>query len=94
MAVRKNTGEARQIERPPRMKPMQRTAPPFRADHVGSLLRTAPLKDARAKLVGGAITPAQLKEIEDREIVRALDVLYAERRLARHEDGRYVLKSS
>ena len=26
-----------------------RTTPPFRADHVGSLLRTAPLKEARAK---------------------------------------------
>jgi len=26
-----------------------RNSPPFRADHVGSLLRTAPLKEARAK---------------------------------------------
>jgi 5-methyltetrahydropteroyltriglutamate--homocysteine methyltransferase len=51
---------------------MQRSTPPFRADHVGSLLRTAPLKDARAKLVGGAITPAQLKEIEDREIEKVI----------------------
>ena len=40
---------------------MQRTTPPFRADHVGSLLRTAPLKDARAKRAQGAITPAQLQ---------------------------------
>src|SRR5262245_849120 len=30
-------------------KDMQRTKPPFRADHVGSLLRTAPLKEARAR---------------------------------------------
>src|SRR6202521_1290809 len=51
---------------------MQRSTPPFRADHVGSLLRTAPLKDARVKRVGGAITPAQLKEIEDREIEKAI----------------------
>ena len=29
----------------------QRTTPPFRADHVGSLLRPAPLKEARAKFV-------------------------------------------
>ena len=29
------------------VKIMQRTTPPFRADHVGSLLRTAPLKEAR-----------------------------------------------
>ena len=28
---------------------MQRTKPPFRADEVGSLLRTTPLKEARAK---------------------------------------------
>jgi len=46
----------------------QRTTPPFRADHVGSLLRTAPLKDARSKRAQGVITAAQLKEIEDREI--------------------------
>ena len=27
----------------------QRTKPPFRADHVGSILRTAPVKQARAQ---------------------------------------------
>src|SRR5476651_512937 len=42
--------------------------PPFRADHVGSLLRTAPLKIARAQKERGEITAAQLKAIEDREI--------------------------
>ena len=47
---------------------MKRTKPPFRADHVGSILRSAPIKDARAKREAGAITAAQLKEIEDREI--------------------------
>ena len=47
---------------------MQRTKPPFRADHVGSLLRSAALKDARAKRERGEITPEQLKAIEDREI--------------------------
>jgi len=47
---------------------MQRTAPPFRADHVGSLLRPAALKEARAKFAQGAITTAELKAIEDREI--------------------------
>ncbi|AXK82086.1 5-methyltetrahydropteroyltriglutamate--homocysteine S-methyltransferase [Pseudolabrys taiwanensis] len=45
-----------------------RTTPPFRADHVGSLLRPAPLKEARAKFAQGAIDAAALKEIEDREI--------------------------
>ena len=47
---------------------MQRTKPPFRADHVGSLLRTAALKEARAKHASGAITDAGLAAVEDREI--------------------------
>jgi len=48
----------------------QRTAPPFRADHVGSLLRTAPLKDARTKFASGQIDAAALRSVEDREIER------------------------
>jgi 5-methyltetrahydropteroyltriglutamate--homocysteine methyltransferase len=51
---------------------MQRTTPPFRADHVGSLLRPAALKEARAKREKGEIADAQLKEVEDREIERAI----------------------
>jgi 5-methyltetrahydropteroyltriglutamate--homocysteine methyltransferase len=51
---------------------MQRTKPPFRADHVGSILRTAPVKDARAKREKGAINAAQLKEVEDREIEKII----------------------
>ena len=47
---------------------MNRTIPPYRADHVGSFLRPAALKDARAKREKGEITAAQLKEVEDREI--------------------------
>ena len=50
----------------------QRTAPPFRADHVGSLLRPAPLKEARSKRAQGAITAAQLKKIEDCEIEKII----------------------
>ncbi|HEY0275151.1 MAG TPA: 5-methyltetrahydropteroyltriglutamate--homocysteine S-methyltransferase [Paenirhodobacter sp.] len=42
--------------------PYQR--PPFRADHVGSLLRPTAIHDARAK----GLTGAALTEIEDREI--------------------------
>jgi len=45
-----------------------RTRPPFRADHVGSLLRTAPLKEARAKRERGEISADALKAVEDREI--------------------------
>jgi 5-methyltetrahydropteroyltriglutamate--homocysteine methyltransferase len=44
---------------------MMGNTPPFRADHVGSLLRPQYLKDARARRASGAITPQQLKEIED-----------------------------
>jgi 5-methyltetrahydropteroyltriglutamate--homocysteine methyltransferase len=47
---------------------MPRTKPPFRADHVGSLLRPAALKQARAKREQGQITAEELKTIEDREI--------------------------
>src|SRR6187401_1987898 len=45
-----------------------RSSPPFRADHVGSLLRTAPLKEARAKRAKGEISADALKTVEDREI--------------------------
>lgn len=51
---------------------MQRTKPPFRADHVGSLLRPAALHEARAKCAGGEIGAAELKAIEDREIERVI----------------------
>jgi 5-methyltetrahydropteroyltriglutamate--homocysteine methyltransferase len=47
---------------------MQHTKPPFRADHVGSILRSGAIKAARARREAGAITAAQLKETEDREI--------------------------
>jgi len=46
----------------------QRTTPPFRADHVGSLLRTAPLKEARAMREKDKISADELKAVEDREI--------------------------
>src|SRR3954463_6549513 len=51
---------------------MQRTKAPFRADHVGSFLRPAALKEARAKREQGAITAAELKAVEDREIEKII----------------------
>jgi 5-methyltetrahydropteroyltriglutamate--homocysteine methyltransferase len=48
------------------------TRPPFRADHVGSLLRPAALKEARAKRERGEIGADELKAIEDREIERVI----------------------
>jgi len=47
---------------------MKRTQPPFRADHVGSLLRPAALKAARERFAKGEIDAAALKAVEDREI--------------------------
>ena len=47
---------------------MQRSIPPFRADHVGSILRTAAIKEARLQKAAGKIDAAQLKAIEDAEI--------------------------
>jgi 5-methyltetrahydropteroyltriglutamate--homocysteine methyltransferase len=51
---------------------MQRTKPPFRADHVGSLLRPAALKEARVKRDRLQIGADQLREIEDREIEKVI----------------------
>src|SRR6201991_4685228 len=50
----------------------QRTKPPFRADHVGSLLRPAALKEARERRAKGEIGAAALKAVEDREIERVI----------------------
>jgi 5-methyltetrahydropteroyltriglutamate--homocysteine methyltransferase len=47
---------------------MQRTKPPFRADHVGSFLRTAPIKEARARREKNQISADELKAVEDAEI--------------------------
>jgi 5-methyltetrahydropteroyltriglutamate--homocysteine methyltransferase len=46
--------------------------PPFRADHVGSLLRPAALKDARARRERGEIDAEELEQIEDREIAKVI----------------------
>jgi methionine synthase II (cobalamin-independent) len=45
---------------------------PYRADEVGSLLRTPPLKAARAKREEGTITPAELDAVEDEEIAKVI----------------------
>jgi 5-methyltetrahydropteroyltriglutamate--homocysteine methyltransferase len=50
---------------------MQRTNPPFRADHVGSLLRSPILLVARQQRERGEISAAALTLVEDHEI-RAL----------------------
>lgn len=47
---------------------MERTTPPFRADHVGSLLRPAALRKARTKFAADEISRADLTRIENEAI--------------------------
>ena len=49
-----------------------RTTPPFRADHVGSLLRPPEVSDARARHEAREITAAELREIEDEAVAAAV----------------------
>lgn len=51
---------------------MERTEPPFRADHVGSLIRPRSLIDARRDFMAGKVGEETLGELEDlaiREVV-------------------------
>jgi 5-methyltetrahydropteroyltriglutamate--homocysteine methyltransferase len=49
-----------------------RTTPPFRADHVGSLLRPSKLLTARADHAAGRTTAEQLKAAEDEAIAEVV----------------------
>src|SRR5688572_29506236 len=49
-----------------------RTVPPFRADHVGSLLRPPELLRAREDRAQGRITPSELRAVEDEAIRRVV----------------------
>ena len=51
---------------------MTTSGPPFRAEHVGSLLRPDALKAARQAFAEGRLDADGLKQVEDREIVRAI----------------------
>ncbi|GAA1131187.1 5-methyltetrahydropteroyltriglutamate--homocysteine S-methyltransferase [Nocardioides aquiterrae] len=53
---------------------MLRDTPPFRADHVGSLLRPRHLLQAREDHAAGAITAERLREIEDEAILEVIDL--------------------
>ena len=50
----------------------QRTSPPFRADHVGSLLRPKRLLQARDDHAAGKIDAAELRAVEDEAILEAV----------------------
>jgi 5-methyltetrahydropteroyltriglutamate--homocysteine methyltransferase len=51
----------------------KRTRPPYRADHVGSLLRPSTLKQARERRAKGEIDAAALAAVEDAEIERVIE---------------------
>ncbi len=46
--------------------------PPFRADHVGSLLRPREIQEARAGVAAGTVDARELAAIEDRAIANAI----------------------
>lgn len=50
----------------------QRNTPPFRADHVGSLLRPRRLLDARKQCQEGAMGAEELRRVEDQCIAEAV----------------------
>ena len=57
---------------------MPRLNPPFRADHVGSLLRPQALKEARARFQRNEITKEQLRAVEDgaiRDVVKKQEAI-------------------
>ena len=47
---------------------MERTSPPFRADHVGSLLRPSWLIEARKSFLAGKLSHDELRKQEDRGV--------------------------
>ena len=49
-----------------------RPSPPFRADHVGSLLRPPELMSARAEAAAGRLSAAELRAIEDEAVREAV----------------------
>jgi methionine synthase II (cobalamin-independent) len=52
----------------------ERTTPPFRADHVGSLLRPPELTQARGEFKGGRIDAEALRQVEDRAILDVIEL--------------------
>ncbi|MAT04230.1 MAG: 5-methyltetrahydropteroyltriglutamate--homocysteine S-methyltransferase [Acidimicrobiaceae bacterium] len=56
---------------------MSQINPPFRADHVGSLLRPAAVLDARRRHAAGEIDDAELRSVEDDAIAAMIPQLEA-----------------
>src|SRR3954447_16486499 len=75
---------------PPRAAttPRMRTEPPFRADHVGSLLRPPELLKAREDHAAGRIDDAELRGIED-DAIRQVVQLQRDVGLRSATDGEF-----
>jgi 5-methyltetrahydropteroyltriglutamate--homocysteine methyltransferase len=67
---------------------MTRTAPPFRADHVGSLLRPAALLEARTAAADGRLSAQELRTAED-EAVRDVVRMQQDAGLSSATDGEF-----
>ena len=65
-----------------------RTIPPFRADHVGSLLRPPELLRARDDFAAGTIGAAELRAVED-EAIRGAVALQRDAGLQSVTDGEF-----
>lgn len=62
--------------------------PPFRAEHLGSLLRPGYLLEARKQFSSKDITLEQLRETEDRAITEAIN-MQREVGIKGYTDGEY-----
>src|SRR5436190_666984 len=65
-----------------------RSTPPFRADHVGSLLRPPALLQAREDFAGGKISAPELRAVED-DAIRAVVKLQGDVGLQSATDGEF-----
>jgi 5-methyltetrahydropteroyltriglutamate--homocysteine methyltransferase len=57
----------------PLLNAITRNRPPFRADQVGSLLRSAVIREARAAFQQGKISREELRSLEDTEIKKLVE---------------------
>jgi 5-methyltetrahydropteroyltriglutamate--homocysteine methyltransferase len=71
---------------------MERSTPPYRADHVGSLVRTAELIEARRGYMNGRISQDRLRQAEDQAI---REVVAMQERVGLHSitDGEFRRES-
>ncbi len=66
----------------------RRTSPPFRADHVGSLLRPPELLKAREEFAAGSLSAEQLRAVED-DAIRAVVKMQRDVGLQSATDGEF-----